>query len=239
MPGGDGDRALLAECGLCIVRSSCSTAIVPSARPVQGGGDWSIPRSSDRRACWGRTRLEWTPQVAAAGSWIWDEDCESRHGQFEPGVRCGTEGRAPIIHISVLVTSSTGSIEARGRGRRRLDRTRVRLSDDEASFRTPVRRVWLPWARMGRWTERISNLGGRLPRLMHRMCTSSTFTQTSRSWGGRVTGDREATRRRPCRCTGRRPCASRASFPLRPSALLSLLCCSVGQATFLSRHKGK
>lgn len=142
MPGGDGDRALLAERGVCIVRSSCSIAIVP--RPAQGGGDWSRPSSSDRRACWGRTRLEWTPQVAAAGSWIWDEDCESRHRQFEPGVRCGTEGRAPIIHISVLVTSSPESIEARGRGRRRLDRTRVRLSDDEASFRTSVRRVWLP-----------------------------------------------------------------------------------------------
>lgn len=43
-------------------------------------------------------------------------DGKYRHRQFEPWVRRGSEGRAPIIHISVLVTSSLMFIQARGEG---------------------------------------------------------------------------------------------------------------------------
>lgn len=43
-------------------------------------------------------------------------DGKYRHRQFEPWVRRGSEGRAPIIHISVPVTSSLMFIQARGEG---------------------------------------------------------------------------------------------------------------------------
>lgn len=51
-------------------------------------------------------------------------DGKYRHRQFEAWVRRGSEGRAPIIHISVLVTSSVVFIQARGRGRCRLNLTK-------------------------------------------------------------------------------------------------------------------
>lgn len=152
-------------------------------------------------------------------------------------MRRGTEGRAPIIHISVLVTSNSGFTESRGRVQCSLNLASTRLSNDEAKFRRicPGGGGWTV-----RWIKRSSNLGEQPPKV-----TGRINIYTDRKWG--TGGRREIENPRDSLLAvahvvglALAPLVPRASFPLcLRGSLSSISVICLGQATFFPRHKGK